>query len=168
MTHTLLPAPRRASQRGMMMIEALMAVLILAVGILGLVGINSVASGAQSDAQYRGDANRLAAEMVNTILLNVDRNAAQTANVPPDASAFLHRATATDPCDGRTGTPSTNPLVQAWVAEATSGSGNVPPGATAMMQQISIINNNEVVVTVCWQGPTDAWKRKHVVTAQIY
>ena len=40
-----------ARQRGMMLIEALMAVLIFSLGILGMVGLNALAVSSQSDGR---------------------------------------------------------------------------------------------------------------------
>ena len=63
-----------SSQRGMMLIEALMAVLIFSLGILGMVGLNALAVSSQSDAQYRTEANRLATLIIGRIWVNVDRS----------------------------------------------------------------------------------------------
>ena len=60
-------------QRGMMMIEALMAILIFSLGILGMVGVNALAVASQSDAQYRTDANKFATQIINQIWVSVVR-----------------------------------------------------------------------------------------------
>ena len=51
--------PARA-QRGVFLIEALLAILIFSLGILTLVAIQTTAISAQSDAQYRSEAANLA------------------------------------------------------------------------------------------------------------
>ena len=70
-----------SSQRGMMLIEALMAILIFSLGILGMVGVNALAVSSQSDAQYRTEANRLATQIINQIWLSVDRSGTGTAHI---------------------------------------------------------------------------------------
>ena len=49
-------SPNRISQAGFFMLEALVAILIFSLGILGLVAMGSVAINAQNDAQYRTEA----------------------------------------------------------------------------------------------------------------
>ena len=147
----------------MMMIEALMAVLIFAVGVLGLVGINSIATNSQSDALYRSEANRLANEMVNNIWVNADRPNGSAISL----TAFSHRADATSPCDPSTGTVSTNAVVTGWLSEVKSAGLRGLPGAANLGQQIVVDADNKVTVTVCWQAPSDSWARKHVVISFI-
>jgi type IV pilus assembly protein PilV len=168
---------RLVPQRGMMMIEALMAILVFSLGVLGMVGVNSLAASTQSDAQYRNEANRLANRIVNEMWLNVDRSN-DGANLPGSLATFSHRADdptllapAGNPCANKAGTPSANPLVTGWVTDATGGGaagvlGGLP-GATTTMQQIVVGADNQVTVTVCWKAPTDIAVRRHVVTSFI-
>lgn len=158
----------RQGQRGVILIESLMAILIFALGILALVGVNSVATNTQSDARFRSDANRLASKIVNEMWVNVNRTNEVT--VAASLAAFSHRADVADPCDRATaGTASADPLVTNWVAMAAGGGVDGLPGATDKMQQI-VVNaaaGNQVTVTVCWQAPSDVWVRRHSVTTYI-
>jgi type IV pilus assembly protein PilV len=166
---------RLSPQRGMMMIEALMAILVFSLGVLGMVGVNSLAASTQSDAQYRNEANRLANRIVNEMWVNVDRTS--DATLAASLASFEHRAdpallAPANPCANKAGTPSANALVTNWVTDAIGGGaagvlGGLP-GATNTMQQI-VVNaaNNQVTVTVCWKAPTDLAVRKHVVTSYI-
>ena len=155
---------RAAPQQGAMMIESLMAILILSLGILGMLGVNAVAIGGQSDAQYRADANRLAGRIANEIWVGVDRSNA--VNLANSLDGFAHRADVADACDVATaGTPSDNAVVKSWVTAATAGA---LPGATDRMQQIVIdAALNQVRVTLCWKAPTDLAARRHVFTSYI-
>ncbi|MCL2656534.1 MAG: pilus assembly protein PilV [Betaproteobacteria bacterium] len=56
-------APRKAA-RGIALIEVLVAMLIFMLGILGLVGLQSSVTRAQTDAKFRADAAYLASEGV--------------------------------------------------------------------------------------------------------
>jgi len=61
---TLQPRKRGHTQRGVALIEALVAILILAVGILGLVGMQAAMTRAQGAGKFRADAANLANEVI--------------------------------------------------------------------------------------------------------
>ena len=65
-------------QQGFFLLEALIAILIFSLGVLGMVAMGGAAIAAQSDAQYRTDAANLANDIISTISLNVDRTTAAT------------------------------------------------------------------------------------------
>lgn len=54
-------------QRGIVMIEAMVAVLLFTIGVLALVGLQSAMTRNQTDAKLRGDASYLANEIVGTM-----------------------------------------------------------------------------------------------------
>jgi type IV pilus assembly protein PilV len=58
---------RRCSARGFMLIEAMVALLIFAFGVLGLVGLQAAMTKAQSTAKFRADAAFLAQQVVGTM-----------------------------------------------------------------------------------------------------
>lgn len=60
------PSHRRAS-RGFALIEVLVAVLLFAIGILGLVGLQASMTQAQTDAKVRADAANLVDELAGLI-----------------------------------------------------------------------------------------------------
>jgi type IV pilus assembly protein PilV len=160
---------QRSAQGGMILIEALMAILVFSLGILGLVGVNALAAGTQSDAQFRNEANRLAQRIINEMWVNVDRTTDDVA-LAASVASFAHRADVATPCDtGSAGTASTNDLVTNWVATVVGGGMAGLPGATDHMQQITVnaAAGNQVTVTVCWRAPADIAVRRHVVTTYI-
>ena len=69
------PDPRRLApaQGGFFLIEAMVAILIFALGILGLVAMGGTAVSSQSDAQYRTEASSLADAIAGEIALGIDR-----------------------------------------------------------------------------------------------
>jgi type IV pilus assembly protein PilV len=161
----------QSRQGGMILIEALMAILVFSLGILGLVGVNALAAGTQSDAQYRNEANRLAERIINEMWVNVDRS--NEATLAASVDSFEHRA-AVGACDAAAaGTASANPLITDWVATIAAGGMGGLPGSTNQMQQVSVnpppgtAGDKQVTVTVCWRAPSDIAVRRHVVTTYI-
>jgi type IV pilus assembly protein PilV len=68
MTAKRFPSTRtraRPQQRGFMLIEALIAILIFSVGILGMVGLQAAAVNQSTDARYRSEAAYLADQLLS-------------------------------------------------------------------------------------------------------
>lgn len=151
-------APQR-SQRGFMMIEALVAILIFSLGILGMVAMGGTAINAQSDARYRTDAARLADELASEIALSVNRTDETTkaASLTP----FQHQPGGTA-CGGFSGAASASPLIADWINKVTTTGVGLPglPGTVAAGQQVIVSNTatgfNRVEITVCWKDPGTA------------
>lgn len=57
----------RQRQQGVMLLEALIAILIFSVGILALVAMQGLAINYTSEAKYRSDASFLASEIISQI-----------------------------------------------------------------------------------------------------
>lgn len=154
-------------QRGMLLIEVLVALLLFVLGILGLVGAMGYTQSAQTDARFRSDAAQLAGDIVQNIRLNADRSTA--VNFNNSLKSFEHLPAGTD-CTF-TGAASAQPVVTAWAASVSTNAATRLPGATAAMQQIVVDINasghNKVEVVLCWQAPKDLQARKHVYAAYI-
>jgi type IV pilus assembly protein PilV len=72
-----------ANQQGFMLLEALIGVLVFALGILAIVGMQATSIANASDAKYRTEASFLAEELIGRI--SVDRtNIAAYATPPQD------------------------------------------------------------------------------------
>ncbi len=61
------PLPNTYSQRGSVLLEALISILIFSVGILGIVGLQASSIKMSSDAKYRSDASLLANEYLGSM-----------------------------------------------------------------------------------------------------
>jgi type IV pilus assembly protein PilV len=167
-------------QQGVFLLEALLALLIFAFGILGIVALGATAINAQTDAEYRTEAANYANEMISTILTNANRvpmTGIGATGYVVDASSietFRHNASGTTPCEF-SGSASTSPLVTSWVNRMTtiSASNAGLPGATgsgtAKYQQILVDTTdfNRVTVTVCWKSPKDGVPRRHTVVSNV-
>lgn len=165
---------KQKQQGGFLIIEALIAILIFSLGILGLVAMGSTAIGAQSDARFRTDAAALADEIANRIAVNVARSTLPVTGADPILQASLNTfahfpggAAGPAGCPF-TGAASANPVVLAWAADVLAGPRRLP-GATATSQQILVdtVNFNRVDITVCWQTPNDQAMRRHTLVTYI-
>ena len=162
----------RRPQQGMMLIEALIAILIFSIGVLGMIGMGSVAIASQSDAQYRTEAANYANEMASTIALAVARGTYNTAthSFTRDATldTFSHQEVDGGYCSFA-GAKSTNPLVTDWVSRISGGGGPALslPGATDISQQIVVSTvpggYNQVTISICWWPPSS----KNSAIAQV-
>lgn len=63
--HSPRPAQVRSRQRGVMLIEALIAILIFSIGILGIIGLQASAVKQSTDARYRTEAAQLADQLIS-------------------------------------------------------------------------------------------------------
>lgn len=141
-------------QRGSVLLEALIAILIFSMGIIALMGLQTVSIKNSIDAHYRAEAAYLAGQIVGQMW--VDRS-----NL--DSYAHYPNGAVCAPA----GAASALANVTAWLAQTAAAL----PGATAARQQISVTtplaNTRQVTVTVCWQGPQEATPHNFVATAQI-
>jgi type IV pilus assembly protein PilV len=163
----------RSAERGFFLIEAMVAILIFALGILGLVAMGGTAVSSQSDAQYRTEASSLADAIAGEIALNIDRSS--EASKAASLAAFAHQptpdpSTVPAPC-AFAGSATTVPSVVALLDRARNAS-TAPgmPGATAANQQIFIDGVgtfNRVVITLCWKTASDSGWRRHTVVTYV-
>lgn len=165
-----MPSALAQAQRGVFLIEALVAILIFSLGVLGLVALGGSAVGAQSDAQYRTEASSLADAIAGEIAINVNRQNSG-ANLAGSLAAFNHQPGGAA-CVFN-GAATTNAQVQALIDRAANAAA-VPglPSATAAQQQIIVLNApgafNRVEITLCWKTANDnnVW-RKHVLVTYV-
>ncbi len=163
-------------QSGVFLLEALIAILIFAMGILGIVALGATAIAAQNDAQYRTEAANYASEIVGSMWGTVDRTNDTT--FAASLATFSHlETTGTNVCEF-SGTASTNTAVTNWLSRITtiSATNKGLPGATdaagvANRQQI-IVNTaanglHQVTVTICWQTAKDVVPRRHTYVAFV-
>lgn len=137
-------------QHGVMLLEALIAILIFSMGILAIVGMQAAAIRNTSDAKYRADASYLANRILGEMW-------ADRFNLP----SYAHYAGGATVCSP-TGAASSNGNVTAWLANVAQ-----LPGAAANRQQIIVGANNLITVRVCWRAPQDTGYHNFEVTSQI-
>lgn len=138
--------------RGVMLIEALVAILIFSVGILAVVGMQSVAIQNVTDAKYRSEAAFLAGELLSQMWADT-----------PNLAAYAYAGSGAPPL-----------RLQSWVDRVdsrlvgTTGAGGVPPivSITADATLGTIVQ-----ITVRWRLPesasTGAAAHRHMILATV-
>jgi len=154
------PLRRQArSHAGFMLVEALIAILIFSVGILGVIGMQARSVQMMTEATFRAQAAQHASELISEMW-----------TVDPSRLAALYASA------------STNPLrYNQWKARIESGASALP-GALAnpavvqvTTQQVSYSASlaagaqtvSAVVVTVFWQTPGASAPSAYTTTAMI-
>jgi type IV pilus assembly protein PilV len=133
------------AQRGIVMIDALVAVVIFSIGIVGMITLQGQAVNLASAAKYRTDAAMMAEQVIGQMWAS-------------------NNATA-----GVLGTNFNSPAgvsYKAWAAKVQSASTGLP-GAAGLAPTIVVDANNQVTVTVFWQAPSDANPHQYVTQTQI-
>lgn len=155
-------------QQGFFLLEALVAILIFSLGVLGMIAMGGAAIAGQSDAQVRTEAAALAAELAGQIALNVDRTG--ETQLAASLPRFEHQGTiAAGSYCTFTGAASADPIILAWQAKVV-GAGGLP-GAAAAFQSVHVDTTatgyNSVQISMCWQAPNDTGKRRYVTTVYV-
>ncbi|HYC45013.1 MAG TPA: hypothetical protein VED01_05960 [Burkholderiales bacterium] len=157
----MIRAPRhigRCAQRGSVLLEAFIAIVLFSIGILALVGAQAAALKHTAASKHRVEAAYLANQII----------AQMWADNPANLASYAHNTTTAGVCNFGGGA-SANANVSAWIG-STSTYGTVAgnlPGATGARQQITVGANNVVTVTLCWQTPSDPAPHSYVGMAQI-
>ena len=132
------PGSQRSRQSGSYLLEALIAILIFAFGVLGFIGLLGSSIRVTNDARYRAEAANLANAMI------ADMWTTNAANIDTFTSAKL---------------PSWTTKVESLLPGGLPPDVAVTPGFSA--------ESRTVVVTIKWQPPGDSVQHQHVMTAQI-
>lgn len=159
----------KQQQNGFFLIEAMIAILIFSLGILGMVGMGSTAIASQSDARFRTDAANLANDIASYIQLNADR--ASLVALQTSLNGFQHQASGAN-C-AFSGAASADVGVLSWLDKVVTVGPGLPglPGTTSGTQQILVDTSatgfNRVQITVCWRAPTDTALRTHTLVTYV-
>lgn len=164
--------PARASgQRGMMLIESLVAIMIIVLGILGIAGLTARSVTWAGQAHYRTEAGMYATQIVQTISLKVDRSTPET--LAESLQGLQHQSSGSIAQCRFSGTETSNTELRAVLSAARGVVTNVHglPGAEEAGQQVLINTTgglNQVTVTLCWQAPHDPALRNYQIQAYVH
>ena len=132
------------AQRGIILIDAMVAVVIFSIGVLGMVALQAAAIKLSSDTKYRSDA-AMAAERIIAQMWASDPAALAADFKSPEGAAY-----------------------KTWkdtVTRLTPQSGL--PGASGKPPTIEVSADNVVTVTVYWRAPGDAGYHNYVSTTYV-
>ncbi len=131
---TFTPMPARQKQNGAFLLEAMVAILIISFGILGIVGLQARSLKAVGEAQYRGEAAFYAETLAGRMW----------AHDPTDVKAYF----------GTGGAGFT-----AWSDQITAAGSGLPRAATnppeISWDDLSSANGVMATITIYWQAPGD-------------
>jgi len=140
------------TQRGSLMLESLIAILIFSLGILSLVALLGVSVKDTASAKYRTEASLLANQVIGEMWTGDKTNATLIANYGTDTGAqYL--------------------AWKAKVAQALPGVADAvatPPSAAQNLPTIVIGADGTVTVTVFWQAPGESGSHNYVAITRIH
>lgn len=158
----------RGRERGVMLIEALIAILIFSIGILAVVGMQGVAIKNVTESKYRSEAAFLANELL-----------AQMWTDAGNINSYAYPGSGTVPAKLGTITPPTG-----WIGRVSQ-----LPGATVIRPRVTVVPpppmvvippavappapiGGTVTIELFWQLPEEASAglppRKHMVVASVF
>ncbi len=136
-------ATRNCSQSGFLLIEALIALLLFSIGMLGLIGMQAAAAKVAADSQYRAEAG-----MHVDHLLSEMRSSGNPQTLAVDYVAG-------------------GPRLQAWIDRIQDPATGLP-GATTVPPTVTIVGTPAIItVTVSWQAPGETVPHRYVAVATI-
>jgi len=150
-------SPISGNQAGVMLLEALIAILVFSLGILSLVALQATAVQLTSDAKYRTDATLLANRLIGQMWTSGGNLAALKTAFQTGGTAY--NAWLAD-VSGRDGLPGV----------VTASSGVVSTLPTVTVDDTAGATAGQVVVTLFWRTPEmplNAPGHRHVVVSQI-
>lgn len=153
-------------QSGVMLIEALIAILIFSIGILGIVGLQSSAISASSDAKYRSEAALLANELIGKMWAsNRTQTVLQTAFASPGGTEYQKWAwqgvLAGSP--GTTTAPAAGTVLGTLPGAMTS----LPTVVIASSGTATLVPTSMVTITISWKAPNETTVHNYIAEARI-
>jgi len=155
--------PLRELQKGVMLIEALIAILIFSIGILAVVGMQSIAIKNVTESRSRSEASFLANELLAQMWIDQNINPVTQANTSNVTVGNYNYA----------GTGSVPARIAAWVTRVQGKlPGSTQPG---VKPKVTITNPSAsgatVKIELFWQNPEEATlglpPHSHVLMASI-
>lgn len=136
---------KKRGQAGIMLLETLIGLLIFAIGVLGLLGMQATAMKVTADSKYRAEATMYADQLINQMWADKRNNADLVANYATGG-----------------------PKYDEWY-DAISASGSGLPGADQAANQptVEIDANNNVTISIYWQAPGEAGRHQYITVATV-
>lgn len=131
-------------QGGVMLIEALVGLLIFSFGVLGLIGMQAVASKVAGDAKYRGEAAAHAEQLINQMWAD-DRGTLEASYQPGQ------------------------PKYDDWVNQVKAAGTGLPGASISGNEPVATLSADKRfwTITVRWQGPEEKAAHRYTTIAWI-
>ncbi len=174
----------KRKQTGMMLLEAMIAILIFSIGILGVIGLQATSVKLVGDAKYRSDAGQLANDLIGQMWISARRGNA--ANIPTNLQTLFGHTNSVVGCPASTyacwfaNVQNTLPGIPA-VANATvacpAGVPTIPDNTPTVCVETNNLAGTPpgsdfglVTVTIYWASPAETaagTRHSYVAQAQI-
>lgn len=154
MVNIYFPQSPACKQRGVMLLEALIAIVVFSIGILALIGMQANAIKQVADAKLRVDAGYLASQIISQMW--IDRS---------NLADYAHYVNGTN-CNF-TGSAAISTNVSNWIGTADKAgtvNGALPNASAQIVVETS---TNLVTVTLCWRTPQETQTHNFMSTALI-
>lgn len=142
-----LPNNMKSGQSGVVILEAMVAIVIFSIGILGLVGALSASVNNASDAQYRTEAAFLADTLVAQMHLDKPTSGSDTRStdfVSPSGTKFTK-----------------------WSDRVTSGATALPGASLTANAPTVTFSGNTATISIFWQARNSTEQHKYVVVTAL-
>lgn len=155
-------------ERGLSLIESLIAIFLFSVAVLGLLAAFANTKQVSGDAQYRIEASHFAQEALERIWSTVSRDSSGNVIAAGDAMSLDQFAlAATYSCPSTFTTLSAASVLCAWRNRLTAPGSGVPGATAAIAIDTGATAYNRVTITLTWQAPGDAAAHRYEVVGHI-
>jgi type IV pilus assembly protein PilV len=159
--------PQASRQSGVMLIEALIALLIFSVGILGIVGLQATAVKASSDAKYRSEAALMANELIGKMWASDRTQAVLQAAFASPAGTEYQKWAWLGVLNGSPGTNTAAGAADGTVYKLLPGAAATPPTVSIVPVAGATKASSLVTVRIFWQAPNETTGHNYVAQVQI-
>ncbi len=143
-------------QRGVMLLEALIAILIFSMGILAIIGLQASSVSMAGDAKYRADANLLANRLIGAMwLANSSPTFVADFSSPGGAQYVAWNSGVLSTLAGVTGASTPAPAPEVFIAQSGAG-------------PASDVLSSSVTINIYWAIPSQGGAiHKYTTSTQI-
>jgi len=142
--------PIKHNQRGSFVLEALIAILLFAIGILAIIGLQAASVRNTAGAKYRTDASLLANQVIAQMWVSDKTNATLIACFNSPVSGVCPTAGSMD-----------------YTTWANTVAQTLPGATGAAAPTINIDGSNNATIQVFWQSPNDQAVHSYTTVASI-
>ncbi len=143
-------------QRGVMLLEALISILIFAMGILAIIGLQASSVSMAGDARYRADANLLANRLIGSMwLANSSPTFVADFSSPGGSQYALWNSSVLNTLAGVTGASTPAPAPEVIIAQSSADAA-------------SAVLSSAVTINIYWAIPSEGGAiHKYTTRTQI-